>query len=110
MTLRAIILTALIFSLPTVAQAAGHPCAADAKEQAEQLLLLHTENDDRAAIDDEVTVLPSFKNPANPKQRFDVLEVMGYVYKGEYRIRMIYAQMPGACVLMGQEILGLASL
>ena len=35
----------------------------------------------------------------------DVLEVWGYIYKAEYRMRFLYAQMPGTCVLMGQEIL-----
>lgn len=110
MSLRSTILALSILAVSGASQAADHTCAADAKEHALQLLLLHTDNDDRSEIDSQVKVLPSLKNPANAKQRFDVLEVMGYVYKGEYRMRMIYAQMPGSCLLMGQEILGLASL
>ncbi len=39
---------------------------------------------------------------------FDVLEVNGAVYKATYRMRFIYAQIPDACVLMGQEIIELA--
>ncbi len=39
------------------------------------------------------------------KGRFDVLQVDGAVYKGNYRMRRIYAQIPGTCALMGQEIL-----
>lgn len=110
MSLRATILALSMLTASGTAQAADHPCTTDAKEHALQLLLLHTDNDDRSEIASQVKVLPSLKNPANAKQRFDVLEVMGYVYKGEYRMRMIYAQMPGSCLLMGQEILGLASL
>jgi hypothetical protein len=37
--------------------------------------------------------------------RFDVLEVTGHVYKANYRMRLIYAQIKGSCLLMGQEIL-----
>ena len=37
--------------------------------------------------------------------RFDVLEVWGFIYKAEYRMHFLYAQIPGDCVLMGQEIL-----
>ena len=54
--------------------------------------------------------LPSIANPANPKQRFDVLEVWGDVYKGRYRMRLEYYRSGGSCVLMGQEILEHASL
>ena len=34
-----------------------------------------------------------------------MLEVWGYIYKAEYRMRFIYAQIPDSCLLMGQEIL-----
>jgi hypothetical protein len=37
--------------------------------------------------------------------RFDVLEVWGHIYKADYRMRLIYAQIKGSCALMGQEIL-----
>ena len=55
--------------------------------------------------------LAPIRNPANRTQRFDVLELWGHVYKGRFRIRLIYAQGPGSeCVLMGQEILEYADL
>ena len=38
-------------------------------------------------------------------QTFDVLEVWGHIYKADYRMRLIYAQIKGSCALMGQEIL-----
>ncbi len=49
------------------------------------------------------------KNPAG-KDQYEVLEVWGNVYKGRYRMRFIYAQLPGECLLMGQEILEYARL
>ncbi len=57
-----------------------------------------------------VKVLAPIRNPANKKQSFDVLEVWGTIYKGQYRMHLIYAQLGGSCVLMGQEILEHASL
>ena len=42
-------------------------------------------------------------------ERYGV-EVRGYLYKSNYRIRLLYAQVPGHCVLMGQEILEHAKL
>jgi hypothetical protein len=92
------------------AQAAEHHCAADAREQARRLLVFHTETDRPVQIDEDVRVLPSLANPAAPKQRFDVLETWGHLYKAKYRIRLLYAQVPGPCVLMGQEILEHARL
>jgi len=38
-----------------------------------------------------------------------VLEVWGHIYKGQYRMRLIYARSPKDCVLVGQEILEYAS-
>jgi len=34
-------------------------------------------------------------------QREAVLDVLGNIYKGQYRMRLIYVQIPGECVLMG---------
>ena len=48
--------------------------------------------------------------PPTRAQRFDVLEVWGHIYKGDYRMRLIYARIPEECVLMGQEVLEYASL
>jgi hypothetical protein len=93
------------------AQAAPvHPCAAAAVSQAQRLLTFHLGPDDRIEINQDVKVLAPVRNPANRKQLFDVLEVWGNVYKGQYRMHFIYAQMQGNCVLMGQEILEHASL
>lgn len=100
----------LALLLPATAWSAPHACAADARTQAQALLVFHTGTDRPVLIDDEVRVLPSLANPAAPKQRFDVLEAWGHLYKSKYRIRLLYAQVPGACVLMGQEILEHAKL
>jgi hypothetical protein len=103
-----VVFLALIAATP--AFTAEHRCAAEAREQARKLLVFHTEADRNVGIDDAVVQLPSIANPAAKKQRFDVLEVRGYVYKADYRIRLLYAQVPGPCVLMGQEILEHAKL
>jgi hypothetical protein len=100
----------LILAATLSAPPAPHACAAEARVQARKLLMFHTEADRNVGIDDAVTVLPSIANPAAKQQRFDVLELHGYVYKANYRIRLLYAQVPGPCVLMGQEILEHAKL
>ena len=82
-----------------------HACAADAVKQADRLLKFHMKDDDRATVD------PASVKPVGTvaalagKGRFDVLEVTGSVYKTDYRMHLIYAQIPGDCVLMGEEIL-----
>lgn len=91
------------------AQPPSHRCAADAVEQAQKLLVFHFGADDRIEVDKAAKTLSPIRNPANRAQRFDVLEVWGHIYKGEYRMRFLYAQTPD-CVLMGQEILEIASL
>lgn len=111
MTLRPLLLAGLFCGLVGTSQAAAtHACASAALKQADALLRLHADNDARMEIEQTVKVLPSLKNPVNSKQRFDVLEVWGFIYKGQYRMRFIYAQMPGDCMLMGQEVLEHASL
>jgi hypothetical protein len=91
------------------AQTADH-CADAATDQAKKLLEFHFGSDSRIEIDKNVKEMTPIRNPANEKQSFDVLEVWGYIYKGQYRMRFIYARIPGQCVLMGQEILEYASL
>lgn len=88
----------------------GHRCAAAATKQAQKLLVFHAGTDDRIEIDKAVKVLAPIRNPANKAQAFDVLEVWGWIYKGQYRMHFLYAQMPGNCLLMGQEIVEFASL
>ena len=86
-------------------------CKSQAIKQASKLLEFHFGADDRIQISDDVITLPSLANPQNPKQRFDVLEVWGYIYKGVYRMRFEYfSTPPDDCLLMGQEILEYANL
>ena len=96
-------------STPASAQTA-HRCAPAAREQAKKLLTFHVGGDERIEIDTAVRTLVSMRNPANRLQRFDVLEVWGRIYKGQYRLRLIYARIPKECVLMGQEVVEYASL
>lgn len=85
-------------------------CAADAVVQARKLLAFHFGEDDRISIEPNAKSLPAIVNPANRRQRFDVLEVWGFIYKGQYRMRFEYFRMgDGTCLLMGQEILEYAS-
>lgn len=86
-------------------------CASEAREQAPRLLAFHFgEDDDRIAIEPEVTELLPLANPADEEQQFKVLEVWGHIYKGKYRMRFIYHEAADECVLMGQEILEYAQL
>jgi hypothetical protein len=87
-----------------------HACAPDALRQAERLLAFHVGGDDRLEVTPPVVLRSPLPNPANPDQMLDVLEVWGSVYKASYRMRFLYARLPGACVLMGQEILEHADL
>lgn len=91
---------------PAFAQPAGKPaCAAEAVEAARKLLKLHTDADDRASVDAaSLRGIGTVKALVGGKP-LDVVEVEGHVYKANYRIRLIYARIPGTCALMGQEIL-----
>lgn len=88
----------------------NHRCSTAATQQAHRLLIFHAGADDRIAVDETVKALATISNPANKTQSFDVLEVWGFIYKAKYRIHLLYAQMPGDCLLMGQEILEYANL
>ena len=99
----------MMTSLLLLAAATATPpvpsCAGEARTQALKLLRFHRDNDDRATIDPDSVRRIGTVAPLVGKHRFDVLEVWGSVYKGEYRMRLIYARMSdGECVLMGQEI------
>ncbi len=114
----AFILTALA---NTSAQAQTHPCAADAQARAVQLLRLHwnrdgselSANPGAAGVADATTPWSLDKAAKTLKPikalkgngKFDVLEVNASVIKTSYRMHFIYAQFPGGCVLMGQEII-----
>jgi hypothetical protein len=56
------------------------------------------------SIDDKVTILKPIK-ALSGKGKFDVLQVWGAIYKADYRMRFVYAQIADSCTLMGQEIL-----
>jgi hypothetical protein len=86
--------------------AADIPCASRGIDRARQLLAFHSGPDDRMTIDKTVKQLPSIRNPENPAQSFQVLEIWGYIYKGRYRMRFIYFNSAAtSCLLMGEEIL-----
>jgi hypothetical protein len=87
------------------ADAATHRCANDARQRAEKLLRLHAETTQPISIDKDVKTIAPIRNPADAKQQFDVLAINGFVYKAQYRMRFIYAQIEGTCALIGQEIL-----
>jgi hypothetical protein len=112
----AVIGLAAALILAAQASAKQHLCAEEARKQAAKLLALHMDDTEmKGSIDDKVTVKPSVK-ALRGKGKFDVLETTGYVYKAQYRIRMIYAVMSKdlgpepeqRCTLMGQEILEFA--
>jgi hypothetical protein len=98
--------TLLLMLGVVAAQAQAHSCSADAVEKATLLLRFHggVAAGDPAAVEKDVKVLPPIK-ALKGNGRFDVLEVWGHIYKANYRMRLIYAQIKGSCVLMGQEIL-----
>jgi hypothetical protein len=97
---------ALVLAAATPARAEPHACSADAIVKAESLLRFHvgTEAAQPVDVEQSVKVLPPVK-ALKGNGRFDVLEVTGHVYKANYRMRLIYAQIKGSCLLMGQEIL-----
>ncbi len=84
-------------------------CKDEAFKDAKKLLSFYRDNDDRIEIDDSIKPLARIKNPANKNQSFDVLEVWGTIYKGKYRMRLIYST-DSDCLLMGEEILEYANL
>jgi len=112
------LLTALaLLALPAGiahAQKAAPPCAAEAARDAESLLKFHaTEGgkdpemaSDVAPVDiGDVVDAGGLKPLKGHSSRYKVLEVIGHVYRTDYRIHVIYAEMPDQCMLVGQEIL-----
>jgi len=90
-------------------------CSQKAVEQSRKLLAFHADiefrpDDPVIAVTPTPKQLPSVANPVKKSQKFEVWEVMGSVYKAEYRLRLLYFPMGKECVLMGQEILELAKL
>jgi len=104
-----LLIVAIALCLPNSALAVSQ-CSSKAVDQAKKLLSFHSNGDDRIEITPEVKELPSISNPAHKKQKFQVLEVWGYIYKGSYRMRLIYYPNGNDCLLMGQEILEIAKI
>ena len=95
---------------PVNAAGEEHRCAPDALKQAKKLLEFHFGgSDDRMEIEQVAKPVHPIKNPAG-KDKYDVLEVWAWIYKGRYRMHFIYGYAGDECVLMGQEILEYANL
>lgn len=109
--IRSAVAIAIWLAASGLASASSPQCSdADAIDQARKLLVFHFGEDERIEIDSSVEELMPIANPANEAEQFKVLEVWGFIYRGQYRMRLTYYPMDGACVLMGQEILEYASL
>jgi hypothetical protein len=104
--LAAQVLVALALMTTAAHAALDTPCAADAIAKAGPLLRFHValKADDPVDIEPDAKALPPIK-ALKGKGSFDVLEVTGHYIKATYRMRFIYAQSRGSCVLIGQEIL-----
>jgi hypothetical protein len=95
---------------PVNAAGEEHRCARHALKQAKKLLEFHFGgSDDRMEIEQVAKPVHPVKNPAG-KDKYDVLEVWAWIYKGRYRMHFIYGNAGNECVLMGQEILEYANL
>jgi hypothetical protein len=123
-TMRFFMPIVLLASVATAAEANSHPCAADAVIRAGQLLHLHWDQADSKltklpgvvddtgettawSLDPSATLLPPVK-ALKGTELLDVLEVNGHVDKITYRMHLLYAQIPDACVFMGHEIIEVA--
>lgn len=111
-TLAIAMMAMMLFTAAAPGHAAPpHRCAGDALKCAPALLKLHLPDAGHPfGFDKKVEQITSVANPAAPRQSFDVLQVWGFVYKAKYRLRFLYAQLAGSCVLMGQEVMEHAKL
>ena len=108
----------------SAAAASPHPCEADARARAPALLKAQWDSDGAvlapkpgAPVDGspdmawdlspDAKILAPIANPAGTG-KYDVIELTAYVYKAEYRLRFLYAQIPDTCALMGEESLDLS--
>lgn len=96
----------LLLATAGAADAAKHACAGDAIERAKKLIRFHAEVAANQQIGDGETAVtrPPVK-VLSGKGKLDVLEVTSSIYKANYRMRFVYARIPGSCTLHGQEIL-----
>lgn len=79
--------------------AAVHQCSADAVKQAGNLLDFFLRSRD-GSVDERRELQGQARNigtvsAIRGKKRYDVLEVLGHVYKSTYRIHIIYAVVDG---------------
>ena len=88
------------------AKPAAERCITQAKETALKILKLHSNNDDRATVAETVTAKPGINSPT--KVKLEVVEVPGFVYKAEYRLRVLFLQEPQSCTVMGFELVDLS--
>ena len=103
--MKLVLAAAIVISTVLTVPALAHPCDADAQARAVPLLQLHFEDPQAdVGVGDDVRELAPVK-ALKGSGKFDVLEVWGYIYKAEYRMHFIYAQIPNECLLMGQEII-----
>lgn len=109
-SIRFLVLAALCATTGLASAASPPQCSSEAVARAKKLLTFHFGEDERIQVGSDVKELPPLRNPANKKQQFKVLEVWGSIYKGNYRMRLIYFVSGNDCTLMGQEILEYASL
>lgn len=99
---------------PAAANFKVHQCEAEAVAHANRLIRLHFMEDSNSNgienlyVDEQVTMKAPMKTPVG-KGMLDVLEVNASIYKANYRMRFIYAQIKDTCALMGQEILELSN-
>ena len=89
--------------------ASNHPCSSDAIARARELIVFYRHPDETGfsgqwSVDESAAKVRTVA-AITGKRRYDVLQVWGNVYKGRYRMRLIYAIVRGECVLMGEEIL-----
>ena len=83
----------MLLAAATVAQAQQtHPCSANAIAKAALLLRFHNsaEPDQPVDVEQNAKMLPPIK-ALKGNGRFDVLEVVGHIYKASYRMRLITA-------------------
>jgi len=102
-------LLVVLFACDCAEAVAVHQCSGDAVVQAKKLFVFYLHLDDESnirpwSVDDSVRNIGKVA-AIRGRQRYDVLEVFGNVYKGRYRMRLIYALVGRECVLMGEEIL-----
>lgn len=98
----------LFIALAGPAQAqTPHACSGDALARARTLVRFHLADPGMEAQIADGTAARRIADVATltGKGKLDVLEVTTDVYKARYRMRFLYAQLPGTCALLGQEIL-----